>query len=120
MIFSTYNAKDSAIKELFKLEIRKSELEDVDTDFIRELEFALNFISKLGTCYSGADLDEKQKIIGSMFPSKLIFENKKYRTAVKSDLLSLLSIHSDDASCLVARDVLLSNEFNEKLRDCLY
>jgi hypothetical protein len=43
-------------------------------------------------CYDVADIETKNQIIGSIFPEKLIYENKKYRTAKIEDVVELLCL----------------------------
>ena len=44
------------------------------------MEKGFGLIKQLANDYNRADLATKQQFIGSVFPEKLIFENKQYRT----------------------------------------
>ena len=71
----------------------------------------------------------KHKIIGSIFPEKLIFDGKKYRTTKENLFLSLLSSKQRDLKLLEKRkatpvdglsnwappSILFSNQFKEDL-----
>jgi hypothetical protein len=46
--------------------------------------------------YSNAPLEVKQKIIGSIFPEKLLFENKTYRTSRLNEVIRLLTSNIND------------------------
>ena len=113
----TYNnLKESFMKDMVQLQARKSDLEQVDFDFIQQLEFVFNFISKIGSSYRMAELEIKQKIIGSIFPKKLIFENSEYRTDEDSELVSLLLNQSDTLSISAPQTYLFSNQFKENIK----
>jgi site-specific DNA recombinase len=61
-----------------------------DENLNDEIEFCVKLLSNVDTIYHVADVKTKQEIIGSIFPNKLIFENKKYRTNKLEDAISLL------------------------------
>ena len=46
--------------------------------------------------YTNADLDIKQKIVGSIFPEKIIFYENKYRTTQTNELLLLLTLNINE------------------------
>ncbi|MEC5142993.1 hypothetical protein UNH65_04925 [Chitinophaga sp. 180180018-2] len=75
--------------------------------------------------YENGDLDTRQKIIGSMFPSKLIFDKNDYRIIEPNPILELIVLPvkdlevskkgkvgtSSDLSFLVHRRVFFLNRF---------
>ena len=68
-----------------------TELKAMDTNFTKYLRFGLNFLEKVDLHYKVANLRLKQKIIGSIFPEKLIFSENKYRTTKFNEILHLIS-----------------------------
>jgi len=56
----------------------------------------LTILRNLDQFYLNATLSEKQLIIGSVFPEKLIFEKKQFRTERMKEALSLMSLKSND------------------------
>jgi len=50
----------------------------------------LTLLRKFKSPCSTADTENKQRIIGSIFPERLIYENKKYRTPKLNRVVSLI------------------------------
>lgn len=67
-----------------------SELKTSLEGFNTYLEQGLPLISNIHTYYSKVPVQLKQKIVGSIFPGKLIYEDKKYRTTEMNKVFSLL------------------------------
>ena len=58
--------------------------------FIKEkLQKCLSVLNKLGKLYDDADLINKQRIVSSTFPEKLIFDGKNSRTPSLNEVLHL-------------------------------
>jgi site-specific DNA recombinase len=57
---------------------------------IGEIVHGFNMLSDLKNIYEKSPLNLKRNLISSIFPEKLIFENKKYRTTKPSEILKLL------------------------------
>ena len=54
------------------------------------LRYGTKVLGNLSYYYSTATLKNKQKIVGSMFPEKLIYSENTYRTAQPNEIISLL------------------------------
>lgn len=65
-------------------------------EFEKFAQYGLSFISDLAGGYLNAPLMTKTKLIGWIFPNKLIFESGKYRTTTPNDLLVAVTDFSDD------------------------
>jgi site-specific DNA recombinase len=109
------NAKDMMLDGEFsaseykdmKLEI-ENELEKLNRDEAQFRQGIENYDSKIDDCldlilnideyYVTKNTEVKQKIIGSMFPEKLIFENNQYRTSKTNDIVSLICPKDKDLS----------------------
>ena len=53
--------------------------------------YGLSLLGDLDRYYKKAAIEVKSKIVSSMFPEKLIFEEKKYRTLKVNEVLSLIT-----------------------------
>ncbi len=83
--------KESLNTEISGLKMRISELKVVESDFMEYMTYGVTILSNLSYYYSTATLENKQKILGSVFPEKLIFSENTYRTAEPNELIDLLS-----------------------------
>ena len=72
------------------LEAKLGNLTQNDTDFDAMLSYGGEFFGNLDQLYVSGDLIIKQQIVSSMFPEKLIFENKSFRTFKANQLLTLI------------------------------
>ncbi len=91
------SAKDfSEIMDRFNKEERETkgilqELNIQNTSFIEYIDFGLPFLFNLKEHYNNADVGVKGRIVGSIFPEKLIFSENKYRTTKVNELLLLIT-----------------------------
>lgn len=82
--------KESYKQDEMHLRDLLADLQIADADFMKYMTYGCSVLSNLRQCYDTADLDTKQKLIGSIFPEKLVFENGSYRTTKESEMLRLL------------------------------
>jgi len=75
---------------LTRLEIEQRELNEGTFDYKTQIDFAIALLSDIKTYFEKAQGEVKQKIIGSVFPEKLTFENKQYRTHAMNPAILLL------------------------------
>ena len=61
----------------------------LDKEMKDKLRNCLSVLNKLGKLYDDADLINKQRIVSSTFPEKLIFDGKKSRTPRLNEVLRL-------------------------------
>ncbi len=91
----------SFMKPKFKEELQaaKSEIEELqgtETNHRKYLKSAVNLIQNLPFYYEKATLNNKQKLIGSIFPENLIIENGECRTTRENHvILALKGFDSD-------------------------
>ncbi len=57
---------------------------------------AIENISQLDVLYEKGSVEQKRKIIGSMFPEKLVFDGFNYRTARVNDALGLIRLINNE------------------------
>ena len=75
------------IERLVRKQINLSEKNPEEQEV---MEFGFYFLSNMTKLFAEASLEAKHQIIGSMFPEKLVFENKELRTNPESGVLPLL------------------------------
>ena len=61
-----------------------------DLKIKEKLTYSINLISNLGTFFESATCEVKTKLLGSLFPEKLLFDGKKYRTKSFNGMLNLI------------------------------
>ena len=66
--------------EIDKLVRRTMEISAMDSNYKKYLDEGFGLLKQFASEYNRADLHTKQQLIGSVFPEKLIYENKQYRT----------------------------------------
>ena len=77
-------------KEKVKLNSNLAELKLTETGFDEYCKYGINILSDLRNYYSNASLDNKQKIIGLIFPQKIRFEKNNFQTIGENEILILL------------------------------
>ena len=61
-----------------------------DLKIKEKLTYSINLISNLGQFFQSATCEVKSKLLGSIFPEKLLFDGKKYRTTSFNGMLNLI------------------------------
>jgi len=119
--------KDSLTKESIELQLRINELKKADSGFMEYSSYSLSLLSNLKHYYSTSTLENKQKMLGLIFPEKLVFCNNSYRTNEPNEVLEFLTSNSkgfgvgakekvaknSDLSCVVACGLQISNFFGD-------
>lgn len=77
-------------KEIMELNIEMSNLKEAESGFMEYLRFGFTLLGNPLQYYSTATLQGKQKMLGSIFPEKLIFSENSYRTAQPNEVIDLL------------------------------
>ena len=65
-------------------------LETMDTSFEKYCRFGMNIFTDLDYYFDEASLEIKRKLLGSIFPAKLIFQDGKYRTNGLNPALAII------------------------------
>ncbi len=87
----TYNRlRESLQRETADLKMRITELKDMESGFMEYIRFGIEILGNLPLYYDVATLENKQAILGSIFPEKLIFSENSYRTPESNELIDLL------------------------------
>ena len=77
---------------------KKANLSSGHEDYREYLKLSAVFIKDMDLIYQKASLNEKQLIIGSVFPEKLIFEKNHFRTKRLNEAVVLMSLNHNDLS----------------------
>ncbi len=81
---SGFNEKLAKLKAIL-------DMSSMQTDNIKELlDKAMKSLSRLETMFLTEDIEKQRKIVGSMYPGKLYFENNALRTANKNTIVDLI------------------------------
>jgi site-specific DNA recombinase len=91
---------DKTIYNEIKMELKKNEdelllkhtqLGDNNSSLRDYLKFSFSIINGLKQYYTSSSIEIKQKLIGSIFPEKLIYSDNNYRTTKMNSVMSLLT-----------------------------
>ena len=82
--------KDRYEPEIRTFESNKSQLKLQDSNLMEYVNNATKLLQNLPQYYVSASLPVKQKIIGSIYPEKIIFENNTYRTTNMNEAVTLI------------------------------
>ncbi|WP_276349190.1 recombinase family protein [Daejeonella sp. JGW-45] len=71
------------------------ELKAESTEIIKYLKYSSSLLTDIASHYENSSLEIKQKLIGSIFPEKLIFFENKYRTKRLNSVIGLITISNN-------------------------
>ena len=93
---ATYDDARRRYKEsINSLETKIKELQFQDSNFLNYAGYGLSLLGNLEGYYKQAAIEVKSKIVCSIFPGKLIFAEKKYRTPQVNKVLSLITSNNN-------------------------
>ena len=95
-----------------RLEVRKNEIENNAHELTKPFNGARDFVDSIASNYRKADLLMKQKIVDSIFPEKLIFENGFYRTKSINSFVELTSYKSNPYLMLQTKKAAISGSLS--------
>ena len=72
-----------------KMQIESLKLNE-DLNIKDKLTYSINLIGNLGTFFQSAPFEVKVKLLGSIFPEKIVFDGKTYRTTSYNKMLDLI------------------------------
>ena len=85
---------DNYETEMIDLRASKAELGDYQKDLDKYISFGLSLLTNLSEYYVNAGIEVKNKLIGSIFTEKLIFQNDTFRTRPFNEAIGLLSMYN--------------------------
>ncbi len=83
-------------EQLDELSFRQMRTKFSKSHFQQYLDFGFSLLTDLDRYFDEASLEVKQKMLGSIFPEKLIFDGNKCRTARPTQLLNLLTMNINE------------------------
>lgn len=75
-------------------------------DIVEDFRLGINLLANLPDFYRNVDIEGKQRILSSIYPQKLTFENGKYRTNGENRLVTLISKDSNNLQAAENRKTL--------------
>ena len=81
------NRYEPVIQKLANKQLSLSQLDENLSDYLTPV---IDLLRHLPEYYQNASLNTKQQLIGSIYPEKLIFENKAYRTTTLNEVIALI------------------------------
>ena len=83
------------------------------TNIEHKLDYAISLINNLPQYIEDAPVDVKMKLVSSMFPEKLHFDGKSYRTDHFNEVLNLIYRQTNTLRCTKTKN---SSDFSNELR----
>ncbi len=88
--FDYKRIKENLSRENTELKTKIAELKSTETGFQEYYRYGFSLLSNLKHYYSSANLENKQKMLGLIFPEKLVFSNNTFQTVEPNEVLTLL------------------------------
>ncbi len=86
-----FNAiKENINQENIRLESRIADLKNTESGFAEYCRFGLSLVSNIDEYYKESEIEEKQLILGLIFPKKLKYSNKQFQTINPNEMHVLL------------------------------
>ncbi len=104
--------KEHTQSQIDSLKLRIDELTFSDTAFEKYSRYGMSFLTHMDLYYEMATLEVKQKILGSIFPQKLVFEDENYRTDGMNSALALILQSSSDLQKQKSGESIFSEKFS--------
>ncbi|MFI0435047.1 MAG: hypothetical protein ACH350_04895 [Parachlamydiaceae bacterium] len=82
--------KSHTLGQIDNLNIQVADLEITDTAFQKYTRYGMSLLKDLAWYFQEAGLEAKRKLLGSIFPAKLIFQDGKYRTDGLNPALAII------------------------------
>ncbi|WP_452598623.1 recombinase family protein [Pontimicrobium sp. MEBiC01747] len=88
---STYNSvKNKTKQKINDLNAEVESLKGLNNDIEEYLKLGISLLNGIDKLYVSSPANIKKKIVGSIFPEKLVFMKNKYRTANLNSLMSVI------------------------------
>ncbi len=84
------NMKYKTLNKISDLKVEISGIQSMEKDIEEYLKLGISFLHGIDLFYKNSPVDIKKKIVGSIFPEKLTFLKKSYRTAFVDELIALI------------------------------
>jgi site-specific DNA recombinase len=95
--YEDYQRMKTNLSDLIRsIKSNKDDLNNKETRLDKHLKFGISLLSHLSYYFANAPLFLKQRLVGSIFPEKLVFSNNSYRTVRENSIISLVCSISID------------------------
>lgn len=75
---------------------RKANLQLAEVDYIKPLQFARKLLTTLNDYYLKSNVTDRQLLVGSMFPEKIIYEDGHFRTKRINNVISAFCLSNSE------------------------
>lgn len=82
--------KESLSRDCTELRSRIADLKATESGFQEYYHYGISLLSNMGQYYRAANIENRQKMLGLIFPEKLVFDNNTFQTMKPSEILDLL------------------------------
>jgi len=96
-------------KEIQKIEDSIYTMAGVQTNYDKYLDYGLSFMTHIKTYFVNAPIEVKHKMLDSIFPEKLIFDGKNYRTTEMNSFVSLITSKSKSYDGMETRKAAIAD-----------
>lgn len=86
--------KNEIESSLHGLTVKQMLLKGGNENYDAQIDLCINLMKDIDSIYKKANTEGKQRIIGSIFPERLIYEEKQYRTTKLNRVVSLICNNS--------------------------
>ncbi len=100
--------KAHTLGELDRLNLQISDLEISDTAFQKYTQYGMSLLKDLTWYFQEAGLEAKRKLLGSIFPAKLTFQDGKYRTDSLNPALAIILQKTKNLESEKCGDIVIS------------
>ncbi len=96
--FDYKRIKENLSRENSELRNKIAELKATETGFQEYYKYGISLLSNLKDYYCTANIENRQKMLGLIFPEKLVFSNNTFQTMEPNEVLTLLCNTGKDFS----------------------
>ena len=100
--------KAHTLGELDRLNLQITDLEISDTAFQKYTRYGMSLLKDLTCYFQEAGLEAKRKLLGSIFPAKLTFQDGKYRTDGLNPALTIILQKTKNLENKKCGDIVIS------------
>ncbi len=100
--------KAHTLEQIDRLNIQIADLEISDTAFQKYTRYGMSLLKDLTWYFQEAGLEAKRKLLGSIFPAKLTFQDGKYRTAGLNPALATILQKTKNLESEKSGDIIIS------------
>jgi site-specific DNA recombinase len=97
------------MSDIDRVEDEIKQLGRAETNLERHFTYGVNMLTNLTFYFNNAPIEIKHKIVGSIFPEKLIFENESYRTTKVNSLVSLMCSKSTSKDVVKTKQAIIAD-----------